>query len=259
MSLNFCFIGAGNLATHLSKSLQEAGFYIRQVYSRTEHSAKKLGQVLDTNYTNVIEDITGDADIYIIALKDSALVEVLEKINLKGKIIIHCSGSLSISVLEKYSEKIGVFYPLQTFSKQREVDFSKVPVFVEANSSKVEHLLVDIAMKITRHVSVLESEKRKYLHIAAVFACNFVNHFYVIADQILKTQNISFDVLRPLIFETASKVQYLDPEIAQTGPAVRFDENIISSHLNEIKDFNNYAELYNSVSKSIFEHHQKLK
>ncbi|QGY45949.1 DUF2520 domain-containing protein [Maribellus comscasis] len=259
MSLNFCFLGAGNLATHLSKSLKEKGFNIIQVYSKTNKSAKTLADVLNSDYTTSPAKITINADVYFVALKDAVFDEVLSKINLENKLVVHCSGSLPVSVLSAYSDKTGVFYPLQTFSKQRDVDFHKIPVFVEANSEEIQNKLIQIAEKISDSVTVLESAKRKYLHIAAVFACNFVNHFYTISAEILKTKDIPFEVLQPLILETALKVQEIEPEKAQTGPAVRFDENIISDHLNEIKDLKNYAELYNSISKSIFEHHQNLK
>ena len=259
MSLNFCFIGAGNLATQLSKSLKENGFNIVQVFSKTENSAKFLAQKVHSDHTTVPKEITTEADVYFITLKDSVFDEVLSKINFNNQIVVHCSGSQPISVLEKYASAFGVFYPLQTFSKQRDVDFREIPVFVEANSKETENLLLNIAGKISDSVSVLSSEKRKYLHIAAVFACNFVNHLYTVAAKILEKQEIQFEVLRPLIMETAMKVQEMEPESAQTGPAVRFDENIIFAHLREIENFKHYPELYNSISKSIFEHHQKLK
>jgi predicted short-subunit dehydrogenase-like oxidoreductase (DUF2520 family) len=146
---------------------------------------------------------------------------------------------------------------LQTFSKKREIDFIEIPVFIEANSTKNEKLLFEIASKISRSVSVINSDERKTLHISAVFACNFVNHFYTIAAEILKSKDIPFDVLKPLILETSKKVQDMEPEKAQTGPAVRFDENTINMHLQELKDFNDYQELYRSISKSIFEHYKK--
>ena len=259
MSLNFCFIGAGNLATHLSQSFKRSGFNISQVYSKTVGSAKTLAGILESDYTTNTEEIALNADVYFIAIKDSAFDDVLSKINLKNKILVHCSGSLPISVLKKYSDHIGVFYPLQTFSKQREVDFSEIPVFIESGSKEIEKKLVEIATQISNSVTVLNSEKRKYLHIAAVFACNFVNHFYTISAEILKKEEIPFEVLKPLIMETALKVQEVEPEKAQTGPAVRFDKNIISAHMEELEKFKNFAELYNSVSRSIFEHHQKLK
>ena len=257
MSLNFCFIGAGNLATHLSKALQNKGFNIVQVYSRTEKSAKELAGFLSVKYTTSANEIDKNADIYFVALKDSAVDEVLSQINFGNKLIVHCSGSLPLSILENYCENTGVFYPLQTFSKSREVDFSEIPIFIESNSIKNGELLVNLAREISSSVSVLNSENRKMLHISAVFACNFVNHFYTIAAEILKSKNIPFEVLKPLIIETAKKVQDISPEKAQTGPAVRFDENIINSHLQALNNFGEYRQLYMSVSKSIFEHYKK--
>jgi predicted short-subunit dehydrogenase-like oxidoreductase (DUF2520 family) len=193
----------------------------------------------------------------MVALKDSAVAEVLSQINFNNKLVVHCSGSLPLSALERYSENFGVLYPLQTFSKERDVEFKEIPVFIESNSVKNEQLLVQIASEISNSVSVLNSEKRIILHISAVFACNFVNHFYTIAADILKSKDIQFDVLKPLISETTKKVQEMDPKLAQTGPAVRFDENIINAHLHDLKDFGDYRQLYMSVSKSIFEHYKK--
>jgi predicted short-subunit dehydrogenase-like oxidoreductase (DUF2520 family) len=258
MKLKICFIGAGNLATQLSKSFHENGFSISQIYSKTAKSASLLADSLNTKYTIDIGSIDINADLYFVALKDSAVDEVLSQIKFNNKLVVHCSGSLPLSVLEKYSENIGVFYPLQTFSKNRNIDFRSIPIFIESNSIKNEKRLSEIAHEISNSVSVLNSEKRKLVHISAVFACNFVNHFYTISAEILKTKDISFEILKPLILETAQKVQELEPENAQTGPAIRFDENIISSHLKELKGINNYAELYNSISKSIFEYHKKF-
>jgi len=257
MGLNFCFIGAGNLATQLSQAFRNKGFKITQVYSRTEQSAKTLADSLSTNYTTSVKDIDKNADIYFVALKDSVFDEVLSQIDFENKFVVHCSGSLSLSALKSYTENIGVFYPLQTFSKTREVDFSEIPIFIESNSIQNEKLLLQIANEISGSVAVINSEKRKMLHISAVFACNFVNHLFTIAAEILKSKDIPFDVLKPLIIETAGKVQELEPEKAQTGPAVRFDENIINSHLNELKEFDDYQQLYRSISKSIFDHYNK--
>jgi predicted short-subunit dehydrogenase-like oxidoreductase (DUF2520 family) len=257
MSLNFCFIGAGNLATHLSKVFQNKGFNILQIYSRTEKSAKELADVLSVKYTTSVNEINENADVYFVAIKDSAVSEVLSQIKFNNKLVVHCSGSLPLSAIEDFSENTGVFYPLQTFSKKREVDFDEIPVFIESNSLKNKETLLHIANSISKSVSEINSEKRKLLHISAVFACNFVNHFYTIAAEILKSKDISFDVLKPLILETALKVQELAPGKAQTGPAVRFDENIISAHLQALNDFDEYRQLYISVSKSIFEHYKK--
>jgi len=257
MSLNFCFIGAGNLATHLSKAFQNKGFGISQVYSRTELSARELAEKLSVSYVTSAEEVDLNADIYFVALKDSAVDEVLPQINFGNKLIVHCSGSMPLSALGKYSENIGVFYPLQTFSKSLDVDFKEIPVFIESNSAKNEKILLQLALEISDSVTVLDSDKRKTLHISAVFACNFVNYFYSVAAEILKSKDIPFDVLKPLIVETARKVQEMHPEKAQTGPAVRFDENIINAHLQELNNFGEFRQLYKSISKSIFEHYKK--
>jgi predicted short-subunit dehydrogenase-like oxidoreductase (DUF2520 family) len=182
---------------------------------------------------------------------------VLSQIHFGNKLLVHCSGSLPLSTLKNFSKNTGVFYPLQTFSKNRNISFGEIPIFIESNSLQNEELLIQIGKEISSSVSVLNSEKRKILHISAVFACNFVNYFYTVASDILKSKDIPFDVLRPLILETAMKVQKMDPEDAQTGPAVRFDENLINDHLNELNEFSDYRQLYKSISKSIFEHYNK--
>lgn len=257
MSLKFCFIGAGNLATQLSCALQTAGFEIVQVYSRTERSAKSLAEKLKTQYTTQKSALVKDADIYFVALKDSVVHEVLSEIDFADKLLVHCSGSMSMSVLKQCSANYGVLYPLQTFSKNREVNFSEIPVFVESSDSEIRNQLTEIAKKISNNVADLSSEKRKSLHIAAVFACNFVNHFYALSAAYLEEQEIPFDVMHPLILETAKKAVEMPPKQAQTGPAIRFDENIINDHLKNLNNNPELKELYNSVSRSIFEFHQK--
>lgn len=257
MNIKVCFIGAGNLATQLSKSLVANGISVTQIYSRTTSSAQELANQLGAKYTSRISEIDKNADIYFVALKDSVIDDVLAHCDFNDKLVVHCAGSISIEVLNKHSANIGVFYPLQTFSKNRDVEFSNIPIFIEANTKSNEELLMNLAMLISKRVSTINSENRKCLHISAVFACNFVNHFYNLSAQILNSKDIDFDVLRPLILETAQKVQKLDPKSAQTGPAVRFDENVISSHLKELEEMDNYVELYKTVSKSIFKHHKK--
>ncbi len=256
MSQSLIFIGAGNLATQLSAEFQKSGFPIKQIYSRTVKSAKELADKLQTGYTTSPGKILDSADIYFVALKDSAFEEVLSHVNFQNKLVVHCSGTMSLSSIEKYSENIGVFYPLQTFSKERSVNFREIPVFVEASSPKNENALLEIANKITEKASVLNSEKRIYLHAAAVFACNFVNHFYTIGEEILKLKGLPFEILRPLILETALKAQDIHPADAQTGPAVRMDKNVISKHLELLKKFPEWGSLYEEISQSIYKYHQ---
>lgn len=256
MSQSLVFIGAGNLATRLSIAFLEKGFAIKQVYSRTEKSARKLADKLQTGYTVSPKEIFSDADIYFIALKDSAFEEVLSQIDFQNKMVVHCSGSMPLSSIEKYSENTGAFYPLQTFSKERVVNFSEIPVFIEANSVENEKILQQIGEKLARNVTILNSEKRIHLHVAAVFACNFANHFYSIAAEILKMEELPFDFLRPLILETAQKVQEIHPVSAQTGPALRMDKNIISKHLELLNNTPEFKNLYENVTQSIYKFHQ---
>lgn len=257
MSLKIGVIGAGNLATQLSFALQSAGYEIAQVFSRTERSAQTLGEKLQTKYTNQTSSLTNDADMYIVALSDSALSEVLPNIDFKNRLVVHCSGSLPLTVLRPFSKNTGVLYPLQTFSKSRNISFKNIPVFVESENLANRELLLQMASSISEKVQILDSEKRKSLHISAVLACNFVNHMYTLAAAYLQQNYIEFDVLHPLIRETAQKAIDMPPYRAQTGPAVRFDENIINDHLERLNDFPGLQELYNSISKSIFEFHQK--
>ena len=259
MKYRIVFLGAGNLAVRLSLALKSAHFNVVQVFNRSENPAKELAKQLGAEFTTSPSGVINDADIYMLALADSAWDDVLPKVDFKNNLIVHSSGSMPLDALRPYSENIGVLYPLQTFSKQRRVSFYEIPVFVEANSARNEEMLFRIGQEISQSVSHMDSEKRLFLHIAAVFSCNFVNHCYALGEELLNSKDIPFDVLKPLIDETAKKVMEMSPHKAQTGPAVRFDENIIEKHLEALRDFPIARELYNSISKSIFDHHQNKK
>lgn len=251
--IKIVLIGAGNVATHLGRALQLSGNDLIQVYSRTEESAVALAQQLSVEYTLSIEDIRKDADLYIVALKDSALQELLPQM-VKGcerALFVHTAGSMPMELWKGYAVRYGVLYPMQTFSKQREVDFSTVPFFIEANSSWDLDLLRVLAGKLSPKVYEVSSEQRKFLHIAAVFACNFTNHMYALSAGILHKHDIPFDVMLSLIDETARKVHELPPVQAQTGPAIRYDENVINKHLDLLADEPTMRELYEKISKSI--------
>ena len=175
-------IGAGNVATHLGNALHEAGCTIKMIYSRTQESAKELAESIGCPYTTDITSIDNDADIYIVSLKDSVLDSILPEIvkcNSKA-LYVHTAGSVSIDIWKGLTDRYGVLYPMQTFSKQRKVDFNNVHFFIEANSKQDTDLLIRTASLLSEHVFEASSEQRKYLHISAVFACNFTNHMYAI-------------------------------------------------------------------------------
>ena len=245
------FIGSGNLATHLSLATKGAGIEVVQVYSQTESHASLLANKLSCSYTTKPESIVVDADIYIFSVKDSALLDLIHKIPQNKGLWLHTAGSVPMGVFEGYNDRYGVLYPLQTFSKNRDIDFSIVPVFIESNSAVDEAYLLSFAGKLTRQVISLSSEKRKHLHLAAVWACNFTNHMYLMASKILQEQSLSEAFLLPLIDETAAKVHQLSAREAQTGPAIRYDENIIEKHIELLSD-PNMKELYRLISRNIY-------
>lgn len=245
------FIGAGNLATCLSFALKEKGFTICQIFSRTEMSAKILAEKLDCSWSTNIQEIRNDADLYIFSVKDSALQELLTIMPPNNGIWVHTAGSMSINVFPKTNNRCGVFYPLQTFSKDRIADFTNIPIFLEARNAEIYGFLESIAKRLSHTIVEASSLQRQYLHIAAVFACNFTNHMYAIAENILSTHGLDFKSLIPLIQETALKMESLRPINAQTGPAVRYDTNVINKHVALLYDTPFLQTLYENISRNI--------
>ena len=247
------FIGAGNLATNLAKALHRRGFRIAQVYSRTDASAQALARVVEARSTTRLSEVIPDAQLYIVCLKDEAFVQLLpEMVRGREKALwVHTAGSIPLSVWQGHAQRYGVLYPLQTFSKQREADFSWIPVFIEGHSAEDVRFLKDVAATLSTDVRQADSRQRKSLHLAAVFACNFTNHMYALSAELLRKHRLPFDLLLPLIDETASKVHRLEPLSAQTGPAVRYDTNVIDEHLCMLADEPDVQTLYRLLSKSI--------
>ncbi|TLX78335.1 DUF2520 domain-containing protein [Labilibacter sediminis] len=252
MIRNIVLIGAGKLATQLGSSLSNKGFNIRQVYSRTAENAEALADKLNAYWCNDLSEMQQDADMYIVSVSDSALSSVIENMPSVKGIVVHTAGSLSMDMLIKF-DRYGIFYPFQTFSKEREVNFYEIPLLLEANDDKVMDDLMVFAKNVSKTVLQSDSNQRQKIHLAAVFACNFSNHMYAIADEILSENNIDFDVIRPLIKETAEKTEVLSPVKAQTGPAVRGDQNVIDKHLKLLANDKELAGLYKKLSQRIMD------
>lgn len=248
---NIILIGAGNVATQLGFALLDAGFKIVQVYSRTQTSVELLAEKLSADFTISIDEINLEADLYIISLTDEATGEICKKLDLHDKFVIHTSGSLPMDILSAVSNSFGVFYPLQTFSKSRNINFQDIPLCLEANSQENLDLLIKLAKKISEKIYEINSGQRKILHLAAVFACNFPNFMYSIARKILIGADLDFELLKPLIRETAEKVQTINPAKAQTGPAIRGDRKIMEQHLELLKDNKEMYDLYKFLSQRI--------
>ncbi len=254
-------IGAGNLATQLGKSLRLTGFEIVQLYSRTEESASCLSAKLGCDYTTDLGNLRTDADVYIASIKDDALLQLIPQM-VAGKredaLFLHTAGSVPMDVWKGYARHYGVLYPMQTFSKQRDVDFSTIPVFVEASSDADLQRVKTMASALSGSVTVASSEQRRYLHLSAVFACNFANHMFTISERLLSENGIDFRCMYPLIFEMVNKVfDGMSPGEAQTGPAVRYDHSVMDKHVELLRSHPLWQQIYEEMSKSI--HDDKLR
>ncbi len=249
--MNVILIGAGRLATNLGKALVLSGNKVEQVFSRTMESASCLAKQIGAEAICDYGQIRDDADIYIISVKDSALKEVIEKATEKrsDKLFVHTAGSMPVDMLKGYAKHYGVLYPMQTFSKEKEVDFKQIPCFVEANDDDAKQVITDLSNSISDSVYYLSTDERKYLHLAAVFACNFSNHCFAIAEKILGEHGLPFSVMLPLVDETARKAHTMSPKDGQTGPAVREDRNVMAKQQALLPD--DFAKIYEQLSESI--------
>ncbi|MGS2741095.1 Rossmann-like and DUF2520 domain-containing protein [Sinomicrobium sp. M5D2P17] len=239
-------IGSGNVATHLIKAFHNSNeSNVIQIFNRNGISID--GIPVTNNYDEI-----SSADLYIIAVSDDSISKVSHKLPFKERLVVHTSGSVALDELSPENRR-GVFYPLQSFSKDKEVDFSGIPLCIEAGNDEDRKLLEYVARSISQKVYRVNSEQRRSLHLAAVFVNNFVNHLYTIGDDICEKNNLSFNLLKPLIAETAKKIENMPPDEAQTGPAKRHDETTIQKHLNQLNQHPTYKKIYELLTKSIQE------
>jgi predicted short-subunit dehydrogenase-like oxidoreductase (DUF2520 family) len=244
-------VGSGNVATHLAAALKNAGHRILQVYSRDMQHAAILAYHVNALPVNSFADIDHHTDVFIIAVNDDAIQEVAEQLAPFNRLMVHTSGTTGMDALTQFTGNCGVFYPLQTFSKTKEVDFKSVPLCIEGADGRILALLAELASTISNHVQTVNSDQRKILHLAAVFACNFTNYLYGVAEKILAEHQLDFGLIRPLILETAEKVQYRLPAEVQTGPAIRNDQSTMTAHLELLKNHPEFQNLYGSISQLI--------
>lgn len=237
-------LGSGNVATHLFQAFSKAnGVEVVQVFSRTV--SKDFPETLQTSDYKEIKA----ADVYIICVSDSAISSVSSQLSFENRLVVHTSGSTDINVLDSKNRK-GVFYPLQTFTKNKSVDFSQIPICIETEVPSDFEIIEKLAKSVSNSVYLINGNQRKALHVSAVFVCNFTNHLYTIGNTICEENNIPFEILQPLIEETAKKIKSLSPSDAQTGPAVRNDQKTIEKHIDFLTN-ENQKEIYKILTKSI--------
>lgn len=252
-------VGAGRVAYHLAKALSDQHEII-QIYSRTFVKAEWLAQQVEAEAITSLDALHSNIDILIIAVSDQSISEVIEKLSskLKDVCIVHTSGSTHLNVLSDKYQNAGVFYPLQTFSLEREIDWKNTPLFIEAEQEQDLEKLLNLANSLSNKVYSYNSEQRLSLHLAAVFACNFSNYCYDMAQQIVDEKQVDFSLLYPLIQETAKKALINDPKDMQTGPAMRGDGNIIQMHTEMLMQDQreDLKSVYQLLSQKILERHQ---
>lgn len=252
--IEIVLLGSGNVATHLFKAFSAAeGIRVKQVYNHSEDSLNFFRK--KTDVTTELSELV-PADVYLLALKDDIIPEISEKLKQQDGLVVHTSGSVSLDALGSCSRR-GVFYPLQTFSKDREVNYTTIPFCLEANTSEDLELLRKVSEEISGKSYEISSAQRKKLHLSAVFVCNFVNHLYAVGEQICQKSEIPFDILKPLITETANKVQHASPAKVQTGPAIRNDRSTINGHLQLLGASQENREIYKLLTSAIQTFHGK--
>lgn len=251
---NIIIIGAGNVAIHLTKRLYEKEHNILQIFNRSLENAVLLAGQVDAEGIDDIIELNLNADFYLVAVNDDAIkiiAEQLTKILPKDKIIAHTSGATSSTVFQSFFENYGVFYPLQTFSKERKADFEKLPFCIDGSNDNTKNNLLILAKTICPNVYLIDDKQRSVLHVAAVFANNFTNYLLAISEQIIAKENIPFDLLKPLINETVAKINENTPESMQTGPARRGDLATLVKHQQYLDKYPDYRKIYELLSNYI--------
>jgi predicted short-subunit dehydrogenase-like oxidoreductase (DUF2520 family) len=256
MKFNIAIIGAGNVAWHLAPALEDAGHTITEVYARSLKSAEKvIERVYEAIPKDDLDFSESKAELFILAIRDSAISEVSDEIILPdGAILIHTSGTVNLDILNFSSASYtGVFYPLQSFTIGKKVEWEELPILVESDDGEILQKLKKLAKSLTHQVFTVRSKDRKGLHVAAVFASNFSNHMIRIAEEIMRRQGLDFEMLKPLIIESISKSLQIGAKNAQTGPAIREDYETLEEH-HQFLNFNEQiAEIYRVISQDIID------
>ena len=249
--ISIFFIGSGRLASHLASAFKKTDIELKGVHSKDFSHAQDFGKKFQIPSFEFISEIPQDADVYILAINDDQIEIVSSQIQVNG-IIVHCSGLKDLNSIQGEGNK-AVMWPLQSFSLDKEIEFKQIPILLEANSEENYRIIEALCERISHHLIPCNSLERRWYHLAAVFVNNFSNHLFVQAESFLKTQNLDFQLLKPLMRETLEKLNQLTPLEAQTGPAVRGDEQTMKKHLDLLSENKTAKDIYSLISASILE------
>ncbi len=246
-------IGTGKVAGHLATAYKQAGVLIVQVLGRHLQAAACIADGVRAQGIDSFADLNPQTDLFLLAVSDYAVAEVARQLPEGKTLVAHTSGFMGMEALLPFRENVGVLYPLQTFTKGRPLDYSNIPFFIEANSTENEERLLSLARQLSSSVALANSQLRQKMHLAAVFACNFPNYLFGIADELLKAEGLTLDVLKPLLHETVEKALSLGPENAQTGPAARNDKITLEAHLKMLDGRADHQKVYDFLTSKIIE------
>ena len=253
---NIGIVGSGNVAFHLAKAFQEnVEEQSLFIHSRNKNAAQEIAVKFQFKYINNFNDFIAQCDLIIFAVTDDAIEILAENITTTNKILAHTSGVKSMHQFKNASQDYGSFYPLQTFTKNREVDFKKVPLLIDASNEKTKQILLFFAHLLSNKVKEVKDEERALIHPAAVMVNNFTNHLFTLAKDYAESKNLDFEILHALIEETAQKAIEQNPKEIQTGPAMRKDGSTINQHLEMLED-PQLKELYLWFTQSIGKYYE---
>lgn len=253
--LSIFIIGSGRMATHLMRAFHNTDVSISGFYARSIEKAKPISTEFKVDFYSDLSSIPKDCDVYFLAVSDAAISQLSEQIKVQG-LLVHCSGMMSIETIKKQTH-YGVFWPIQSFNLTRKIDYSKMPICIEANSEENLRILEALADRISKSVLILTEQQRQYLHISAVFVNNFSNHLFILAQDILNKQGLKFDLLLPLLNETIARVKDSDPRLVQTGPASRNDKITMSQQEKLLSEQPDLVKVYKLLSESIINYSKK--
>ena len=245
------FIGAGNVATHIATGLNKCGLTIIEVWSRNISNADLLANKVKATVCRDLSKINKNIDLIIVSVKDDALISILNQIPKDLSCIVHTSGSMDMKILNTHANNIGVFYPLQSFTKNEDISWEEIPICIEANNDKFSDQLFELGKILSKQVEYINSTQRVQLHIAAIFANNFSNYLFSLAYELSIKQHLPFSLLVPLIKQTANRLGNDDPFLMQTGPAKRNDDELIKKHIELLKGNKAAKEVYEFLSEKI--------